>query len=41
VIAEKMRKLGLNVIDPVLCIRYEPSEKDLECKLPGKGYRIK
>src|SRR3972149_3884980 len=36
-IAEKMRELGLDVIDPVLRIQYQPVEKDLEeCKRLGK-----
>jgi flavorubredoxin len=36
-IAEKMRKLGMEVIDPVLRIQYQPAEKDLEeCKRLGK-----
>jgi flavodoxin I len=36
-IAEKMRELGMNVIDPVLRIQYQPVEKDLdECKRLGK-----
>ncbi len=36
-IAEKMRELGMNVIDPVLRIQYQPAEKDLEeCKRLGK-----
>lgn len=36
-IAEKMRELGMNVIDPVLRIQYQPNEKDLdECKRLGK-----
>lgn len=36
-IAEKMRELGINVIDPVLRIQYQPTEKDLEeCKRLGK-----
>ncbi len=36
-IAEKMRELGMNVIDPVLRIQYQPIEKDLEeCKRLGK-----
>ncbi len=36
-IAEKMRKLGMEVIDPVLRIQYQPVEKDLEeCKRLGK-----
>ncbi len=36
-IAEKMRELGMIVIDPVLRIQYQPTEKDLEeCKRLGK-----
>ncbi len=36
-IAEQMRKIGINVIDRVLRIRYSPAEKDLEeCKRLGK-----
>ena len=36
-IAEKMRALGMKVIDPVLRIQYAPAEKDLEeCKRLGK-----
>ena len=36
-IANKMRKLGMDVIDPVLRIQYQPTEKDLEeCKRLGK-----
>jgi len=36
-IAQKMRELGMNVIDPVLRIQYQPMEKDLEeCKRLGK-----
>ncbi len=36
-IAEKMRELGISVIDPVLRIQYQPTEKDLEeCKRLGK-----
>jgi flavodoxin short chain len=36
-IAEKMRVLGMDVIDPVLRIQYQPVEKDLEeCKRLGK-----
>lgn len=36
-IAEKMRKLGMQVIDPVLRIQYQPTDKDLEeCKRLGK-----
>ncbi|VVB88689.1 Type A flavoprotein FprA [uncultured archaeon] len=41
-IAEKMRELGINVIDPVLRIQYQPTEKDLdECKRLGKDLAIK
>lgn len=41
-IAEKMRELGMNVIDPVLRIQYQPTEKDLEeCKRLGKDIAIK
>ncbi len=37
IIAEKMRALGMKVIDPVLRIQYQPAEKDLEeCKRLGK-----
>ncbi len=36
-IAEKMRELGIKVIDPVLRIQYQPADKDLEeCKRLGK-----
>lgn len=36
-IAKKMRELGMDVIDPVLRIQYQPTEKDLEeCKRLGK-----
>lgn len=36
-IAEKMRQIGMKVIDPVLRIQYQPTEKDLEeCKRLGK-----
>jgi flavodoxin I len=36
-IAEKMRELGMNVIDPVLRILHQPTEKDLEeCRRLGK-----
>ena len=41
-IAEKMRKIGMEVIDPVLRIQYQPTEKDLEeCKRLGKDLAIK
>jgi len=36
-IAEKMREIGIKVIDPVLRVQYKPEEKDLEeSKLLGK-----
>ncbi|MBU3965789.1 MAG: flavodoxin domain-containing protein [Euryarchaeota archaeon] len=36
-IAEKMRAIGMKVIDPVLRVQYAPAEKDLEeCKRLGK-----
>ena len=36
-IADRMRKLGMEVIDPVLRIQYQPTDKDLEeCKRLGK-----
>lgn len=36
-VASRMRKLGIEVIDPVLRIQYQPTEKDLEeCKRLGK-----
>lgn len=36
-IAEKMRKGGMKVIDPVLRVQYKPEEKDLkECHRLGK-----
>lgn len=36
-IAEKMRAMGIHVVDPVLRIQYTPTEKDLEeCKRLGK-----
>ncbi len=41
-IAEKMRNLGMEVIDPVLRIQYQPVEKDLdECKRLGKDIAVK
>ncbi len=41
-IAEKMRELGIDVIDPVLRIQYQPTEKDLEeCKRLGKDIAVK
>ena len=40
-IAEKMRELGIDVIDPVLRIQYQPVEKDLEeCKRLGKDIAV-
>ncbi len=36
-IAERLREIGMTVIDPVLRIQYAPTEKDLEeCKRLGK-----
>lgn len=36
-IAERMRRMGMEVIDPVLRIQYSPTEKDLEeCRRLGK-----
>ncbi len=36
-IAEKLRAIGMKVIDPVLRVQYVPAEKDLEeCKRLGK-----
>jgi flavodoxin short chain len=36
-IAEKMREIGMKVIDPVLRVQYAPLEKDIEeCKRLGK-----
>ncbi len=41
-VAEKMRKLGIEVIDPVLRIQYQPTDKDLEeCKRLGKDIASK
>ncbi|HTY89819.1 MAG TPA: flavodoxin domain-containing protein [Methanocella sp.] len=36
-IAERMRRLGFKVLDPVLRIQYRPNDKDIEaCELLGK-----
>ena len=36
-IAERMRKMGMKVVDPVLRIQWQPEEKDLkECERLGK-----
>ncbi|MFZ3384690.1 MAG: flavodoxin domain-containing protein [Candidatus Methanoperedens sp.] len=41
-IAEKMRELGMKVLDPVLRVQYQPAEKDLdECKRLGKDIAVK
>jgi flavodoxin I len=41
-IAHQMRKLGINVLDPVVRVQYEPNEKDIEaCKLLGKDVAIR
>jgi flavorubredoxin len=37
VVAEKLRKIGFNVLDPVIRVKYKASENELEsCKLLGK-----
>lgn len=37
-IADKMRKIGMNVVDPILHIPYAPTEKDIEeCKNLGEA----
>jgi flavodoxin I len=41
-IAEKMRELGMKVLDPVLRIQYQPADKDIEeCKRLGKDIAVK
>ncbi|MDL5503884.1 MAG: FprA family A-type flavoprotein, partial [Candidatus Methanoperedens sp.] len=41
-IAEKLREIGMKVIDPVLRVQYKPEEKDLEeCKRLGKDFAEK
>ncbi len=41
-IANKMRELGINVLDPVVRVQYEPNEKELEsCKLLGKDVAMR
>ncbi len=36
-IADRLRSMGMHVVDPVLRIQYKPTEKDLEeCKRLGK-----
>jgi flavodoxin I len=41
-IAKKMRDLGIDVLDPVLRVQYEPDEKEIEaCMLLGKGVALK
>ena len=41
-IAEKMRKAGMDVIDPVLRVQYQPVDKDLEeCKRLGKDIAVR
>lgn len=36
-IAERMRELGMKVLDPVLRVQYQPADKDIdECKRLGK-----
>jgi flavorubredoxin len=41
-IAKRMREMGFDVLDPVMRVRYEPDEKDIEaCMLLGKGLALK
>ena len=41
-IAEKMRDLGVNIIDPVMRVRYTPDEKEIEsCRLLGSDVAVK
>ena len=41
-IAEKMRGLGVNIVDPVLRIQYAPDEKEIEaCRLLGSDVAVK
>ncbi len=42
IIAKRMREMGMNVLDPVMRVQYEPGEKDVEaCMLLGKGLALK
>jgi flavodoxin I len=42
IIAKRMREIGLDVLDPVMRVQYEPDEKDIEaCMLLGKGLALK
>jgi flavodoxin I len=42
IIAKRMREMGLDVLDPVMRVQYEPDEKDIEaCMLLGKGLALK
>jgi flavodoxin I len=41
-IAKRMREMGFDVLDPVMRVRYDPDEKDIEaCMLLGKGLALK
>ncbi|MCD1294152.1 FprA family A-type flavoprotein [Methanocella sp. CWC-04] len=41
-IAERMRKIGIKVVDPVIRIQYGPSEKEADgCRLLGKDVALK
>jgi flavorubredoxin len=36
-VAEKLRKIGFRVLDPVIRVKYKPSENEIDgCKLLGK-----
>lgn len=40
-IAQKMREMGMQVVDPVLRVQYTPTEKDLEeCRRLGKDIAV-
>jgi hypothetical protein len=37
-----MRKIGFDVLDPVMRVQYDPDEKDIgACMLLGKGLALK
>ncbi len=42
IIAKKMREIGIDVLDPVMRVQYDPDEKDRDaCMLLGKGLALK
>jgi flavorubredoxin len=42
IIAKRMRKIGFDVLDPVMRVQYDPDEKDIgACMLLGKGLALK